>query len=279
MTWKLVAIVSGGQAGADRGGLQAAIDLDLGWGGWAPAGWRAEDGEIPLVYRDRMKCTSSSDYGMRTRLNVQDSDGTLIVSFAEELTGGSEFTQKTCERSDKSHLHLVLPDRGRCQVPDEVRAGILEWIEKARISVLNVAGPRESKEPGLQQAVGDALVWIFEDAAADMVDVVERVQLGVDGKPDESTRSIEIVDEWHIDGEIEGRHVVATDADEPLSADVSTVSIVDLPGLKVDSVVPPVTQFVDCYDDSGIDVRARSWANYETPICGVFDAPEEAGEP
>lgn len=167
MTWKLVAIVSGGQTGADRGGLQAAIDLDLGWGGWAPAGWRAEDGEIPLVYRDRMKCTSSSDYGMRTRLNVQDSDGTLIVSFAEKLTGGSEFTQKTCERSDKSHLHLVLPDRGRCQVPDEVRTGVLEWIEKARISVLNVAGPRESKESGLQQATRDALVWIFEPELVD----------------------------------------------------------------------------------------------------------------
>ncbi len=172
MTWKLTAIVSGAQTGADRGGLQAAIDLDLGWGGWAPAGWRAEDGEIPLIYRERMKCTSSPDYGMRTRLNVQDSDGTLILSFAEKLTAGSEFTQKTCERTDKSHLHLVLPDRGRTRIPDEVRAAVLEWIEKARISVLNVAGPRESKEVGIQQAVRDALVWIFEP------DVAYRPQCG-----------------------------------------------------------------------------------------------------
>jgi putative molybdenum carrier protein len=185
MTWKLTAIVSGGQRGADRGALQAAIDLDLGWGGWAPAGWRAEDGEIPLIYRERMKCTTSSDYGMRTRLNVQDSDGTLIVSFAEKLTGGSEFTQKTCERTNKSHLHLVLPERGKTKIPDEVRAGVLEWIEKARISVLNVAGPRESKEPGLQQAVRDALVWILED------------------------HIVEVVDQWRIDGSPDGRHVIA----------------------------------------------------------------------
>lgn len=167
MTWNLTAIVSGAQTGADRGALQAAIDLDLGWGGWAPAGWRAEDGEIPLIYRERMRCTSSSDYGMRTRLNVQDSDGTLIVSFAEKLTGGSEFTQKTCERTNKSYLHLVLPERGKARIPDEVRRGVLEWIEKAHISTLNVAGPRESKERGIQQAVRDALVWIFEPEAKD----------------------------------------------------------------------------------------------------------------
>ena len=37
-------IVSGGQTGADRGGLEAAIHLGLDWGGWAPKGWRAEDG-------------------------------------------------------------------------------------------------------------------------------------------------------------------------------------------------------------------------------------------
>jgi hypothetical protein len=29
-------IVAGGQTGADRGGLLAAMDLGLDWGGWAP---------------------------------------------------------------------------------------------------------------------------------------------------------------------------------------------------------------------------------------------------
>lgn len=183
MTWKLVAIVSGGQTGADRGGLQAAIDLDLGWGGWAPKGWRAEDGEIPLVFRDRMKLTSSADYGMRTRLNVQDSDGTLIVSFGEKLTGGSEFTQKTCERMNKSHLHLVLPECGKTRIPEAVRAGVLEWIEKAKISILNVAGPRESKESGLQESVRDALVWIFEDTVPSIEEQAAHIA-AIGEKPD-----------------------------------------------------------------------------------------------
>lgn len=208
MTYKLTAIISGGQTGADRGALQAAIDLGIGHGGWAPAGWRSEDGQIPEIYRERMKCTSSSDYGMRTRLNVQDSDGTLIISFAEKLTGGSEFTVKTCERQDKAHLHLVLPDRGRSMVPDEVRTGVLEWIDKARISILNVAGPRESKEPGLQQAVRDVLVWIFEER----VPTIEE----------------------------QAAHI-ATLGEQP----------------------------------DGIDVKVRSFANYEAPVAyGVFPDPE-----
>ena len=31
-----IKIVSGGQTGVDRGALQAAMDLGLDWGGWAP---------------------------------------------------------------------------------------------------------------------------------------------------------------------------------------------------------------------------------------------------
>ncbi|MBR5549307.1 MAG: hypothetical protein IKU71_06215 [Kiritimatiellae bacterium] len=46
-----VKIVSGGQTGVDRGALQAAMDLGLDWGGWAPKGWRAENGTIPPLWR------------------------------------------------------------------------------------------------------------------------------------------------------------------------------------------------------------------------------------
>lgn len=162
MSWRLTSIVSGGQTGVDRGGLEAAMMLDLGWGGWAPSGWRAEDGQIPMRYRARMRQTTSREYGMRTRLNVQDSDGTLIITFTPELTAGTAFTEKTCIAMDKPHLHLVLPDRGNSPIPDEVGESVREWIRNAKINVLNVAGPRESKEPDIQEATCDALVWIFD---------------------------------------------------------------------------------------------------------------------
>ena len=43
-------IVSGGQTGVDRGGLEAAIALGLPYGGWVPKGLIAEDGTVPLKY-------------------------------------------------------------------------------------------------------------------------------------------------------------------------------------------------------------------------------------
>ena len=43
-------IISGGQTGADRGGLDAGRDLGLEIGGFCPAGRRAEDGRVPEIY-------------------------------------------------------------------------------------------------------------------------------------------------------------------------------------------------------------------------------------
>jgi Circularly permutated YpsA SLOG family len=43
-------IVSGGQTGADRGALDAALEADVPCGGWCPRGRSAEDGTIPERY-------------------------------------------------------------------------------------------------------------------------------------------------------------------------------------------------------------------------------------
>ena len=40
-------IVSGGQTGADRGALLAALQAGLACGGWCPDGRLAEDGRVP----------------------------------------------------------------------------------------------------------------------------------------------------------------------------------------------------------------------------------------
>lgn len=58
-------VISGGQTGADRGGLDAAIDLGLPHGGFCPKGRRAEDGVIPGRYQ--LEETESADYTERTR--------------------------------------------------------------------------------------------------------------------------------------------------------------------------------------------------------------------
>lgn len=177
-------IVSGGQTGADRGALDAAIHLGLDYGGWAPAGFRAEDGRIPEIYASKMReAVDTGEPGrnlaLRTRLNVQDSDATLLVTFDERLTGGTKLTANVCKQQRKNCQCLVLPARGKTRITDGVKDALLAWIRNNHIEVLNVAGPRESKEPGIHAATRDALVWIFEDEVAEELREGARVMAAI----------------------------------------------------------------------------------------------------
>lgn len=146
---------SGGQTGADRGALDAARVLGLGRGGYAPLGWRAEDGEIPEGYRVGMVESTSPSYSSRTRLNVQHSDATLVLSLAElRWGGGSATTIAVARRLGRPVRHLLVSS-----LDSEIGASrVREWLVDHGVRCLNVAGPRESREPGVQLAVRDALV-------------------------------------------------------------------------------------------------------------------------
>ena len=73
-------IISGGQTGADRGGLDAAMHCDWPHGGWCPKGRKAEDGVIPVEYHLTEMLTSA--YLPRTQANVIDSDATVIPALS-----------------------------------------------------------------------------------------------------------------------------------------------------------------------------------------------------
>lgn len=133
-------IVSGGQTGVDRAALDVAIKLGIPHGGWVPKGRLAEDGTIPESYR--MREASTAIYSERTEKNVIDSDGTLIISRGE-LTGGSETTREMAIQHERPWLHIDLS-----QTPAFLSAvRIAEWLNAHRIRMLNVAGPRASKDP------------------------------------------------------------------------------------------------------------------------------------
>lgn len=144
-------IVSGGQTGADRGGLDAAIQLGMEHGGWCPRGRRAEDGVIPARYH--LKETASAAYAVRTEKNVLDSDGTLLVSRGP-LTGGSALTARLAVKHRKPMLHIDLAVRRHAAATNDIRT----WLRTYSIRVLNVAGPRESSCPGITQDVCALLV-------------------------------------------------------------------------------------------------------------------------
>ena len=154
-------IVSGGQTGVDRGALQAAMDLGLAWGGWAPKGWRAENGTIPPLYREKMQEHASANYLGRTRRNVVDSHATLIIVNAYSLSGGTLKTRYFCQELMRSHFVVSL---GEAEAVEKVRRWLGQFfaIEHPVPFVLNVAGPRESKAGGIQKRTRRFLVEVLQ---------------------------------------------------------------------------------------------------------------------
>jgi 3-methyladenine DNA glycosylase AlkC len=150
----LTKLISGGQTGVDRAALDVALDRKLDCGGWCPAGRKAEDGRIPAHYP--LRETEAKTYAQRTRFNVRDSDGTLILCRGP-LTGGTGLTAETAMQTGKPLLVIDLH-----QKLDLSR--IEKWIARHKIKALNVAGPRESTQPG-----------IYREAAALLRRLVDRV--------------------------------------------------------------------------------------------------------
>ena len=146
-------IISGGQTGADRAALDAAIRLKIPHGGWLPKGRKTEDGPLPTRYR--LRELPSPKYRDRTEKNILDSDGTLIVSFGP-LTGGSALTESLALRHDRPCLIINLGDIPR----DHAVQAIETWLARYDIETLNVAGPRESGAPGIYQAVLELLLAV-----------------------------------------------------------------------------------------------------------------------
>ena len=143
-------IVSGGQAGADRAALDWAIRNGVPHGGWCPRGWTAEDGVLPAKYE--LREAESPDYRWRTRQNVIDSDATLILNIGA-LDGGTLETAKFAKSFGKPHLILQL-DGG---VRNEDVQQLLGWLQRESIGTLNIAGPRESKRPGIYALTSELL--------------------------------------------------------------------------------------------------------------------------
>jgi 2-succinyl-6-hydroxy-2,4-cyclohexadiene-1-carboxylate synthase len=147
-------LVSGGQTGADRGALDAAIALGLAHGGWCPRGRRAEDGPIPMRYA--LVETAARDHAVRTEMNVIDSDATLIVGRGP-LAGGSALTARLAAAHGKPCLVVDLDALSGAEAVQRVRA----WLAQHGPGVLNVAGPRERQCPGLAADVRDLLVAVL----------------------------------------------------------------------------------------------------------------------
>ncbi len=132
-------VVSGGQSGVDRAALDAAIKLKISCGGYIPKGRLAEDGRISDKYP--LTESYSPRYSVRTRLNIKYSCATLIIKEGE-LEGGTLFTFSLCKKLKKP---VKITDLKDTNIVKEIEGFLKEYSPET----LNIAGPRESKKPGI----------------------------------------------------------------------------------------------------------------------------------
>ena len=152
---RLREIISGGQTGADQGALKAGKDLGLKTGGWIPKGWRTLDGPRPDLGSDYgLKEHPQRSWPPRTEANVRSSNATLW--FGEEDSGGGRLTLRKAREHERPHL--VVPWRSGDPVPHAAGAELRQWLGDNQVAVLNVAGNRESGQPGIEDATRAFLV-------------------------------------------------------------------------------------------------------------------------
>jgi hypothetical protein len=151
----LLAVHSGAQTGVDRAAFDAALKFRLAIGGYVASGRIAEDGRIPSRYPNLVE-TVSADPAERTRLNVESTDGTLIISKGE-LMGGSRYTSENAERCGKPYLHI---DLSRMDAPAALMAA-RNWLAGNSIRILNVAGPRASEDREIYHQAREFLEELF----------------------------------------------------------------------------------------------------------------------
>ncbi len=148
-------VISGGQTGVDRAALDVALKLGVPCGGWCPRGRRAEDGPLKEVYP--LQETPSSDYTQRTRWNVRDSDGTVVL-YKSSLSGGSALTVELAKKQTKPCLVIDLCEDCSPEI-------LLDWLKLQQIRTLNVAGTRESGSTGIYEEACQFLKEAFSYCA------------------------------------------------------------------------------------------------------------------
>lgn len=164
-----VLILSGGQTGADYGGLLAAKSLGIATGGVAPKGFRTENGPRPDLGIEFGLVESESDsYPPRTRENIRLCDVCILIASDFSATGTSltkriaiEFGKPVFEVSYSSREFINRVNLSESYLIKDIRT----WLRCHKPSTINVAGNRESKARGIEQFTYNLIRSIFLDEA------------------------------------------------------------------------------------------------------------------
>ena len=149
---RFIKVISGGQTGADIGGLRAADERYLPTGGHAPKGFRTERGNDPILGKHYgLVETASESYVPRTKINIQNADITLIFG---DVTGGTKLTKDFCREVGKPYV--IIKDFSEADM-----IACFNQLKQYNQVIINIAGNRESKNKGISKRVEEFCVKLF----------------------------------------------------------------------------------------------------------------------
>jgi len=151
---QVIKIISGGQIGADRAGLEVGKELGLQTGGVAPKGYYTSKGSdsslksfgmVEITPEQTQKYTGREKfYGPRTEQNVLQSDGTVL--FGKNVNSpGSKLTRNLAKQHKKPYIENPSVQELR------------DWLFKNNIKTLNVAGNRNADINSVKSILKGAL--------------------------------------------------------------------------------------------------------------------------
>lgn len=156
-----IKIISGAQTGVDRAALDAAMACGLDCGGSIPRGRLAEDGPVDARYSFLTEL-ESEEYTVRTKRNVLDAEATLILCPGTP-EGGTALTECFARTRGRPVLAVDIDAAADSRIIRQVKA----WLDEHTPSVLNIAGPRESRFPGVYARTRAILKKLFREITTD----------------------------------------------------------------------------------------------------------------
>lgn len=135
-------IISGGQMGADLGGLFAAKENGIETGGFAPKGWQTVAGPQPELLKTFGLVEGKPGYPWRTRANIELANITIICA-SSFTSAGTAMTIRLCEKLRKPYVRISVSDLSKI---DELARDITAKMKKSLYTSINVAGNRDHGE-------------------------------------------------------------------------------------------------------------------------------------
>ena len=150
-------VLTGGQSGVDQAAWRAARAAGILTGGWMPRGFQTEDGPRPEFEAEfHARARESDAYGERTIANVKDADAVLIIA-GPRHGAGVQLTIDTSRVLGRPYLVIDPDELGSEQTAREATT----WIAQVGARRLNVAGDRNSVDPGIGPRAEAFLAAVF----------------------------------------------------------------------------------------------------------------------